>query len=131
MGKRVLNVGQCAPDHQAIRALIEGQFDATVVRTHHRADTIDALHNESFDLILVNRKLDVDTSDGMEIIRWIKSDPKCADIPCMLISNYPEHQAAAVSQGAIPGFGKEQLKESTTHDRLAQVLSRSDRKRGG
>ena len=31
--------------------------------------------SEPFDLVLVNRKLDSDYSDGLEIIKQIKADP--------------------------------------------------------
>ena len=64
MAKRVLDVGQCSPDHASICALIEAHFDAVVVETRQVDDTFDALRDGNVDLVLVNRKLDADDSDG-------------------------------------------------------------------
>ena len=43
---------------------------------------------EPVDLVLVNRKLDADYSDGMEILKAIKADSALAPVPVMLVSNY-------------------------------------------
>jgi CheY-like chemotaxis protein len=123
MPKRVLDVGNCGPDHAAIRGLLARLFAAEVVQTDQWADTAELLAAQNFDLVLVNRKLDIDYSDGMEIIRQIKADPRFAALPVMLITNYPEHQAAAIAEGAIYGFGKRELNARETHDRLARILS--------
>jgi hypothetical protein len=40
----------------------------------------------------------------------------------MLISNYEEHQAAAVAAGAQPGFGKLSLNSPQTLERLGKFL---------
>jgi CheY-like chemotaxis protein len=125
MPKRVLDVGNCGPDHAAIRGLLTRLFAAEVVPADHWDDTAELLAAQKFDLVLVNRKLDIDYSDGMEIIRQIKADPRHAAIPVMLITNYPEHQAAAIAEGAIYGFGKRELASRETHERLAQVLTDS------
>jgi len=71
MTKRVLDVGNCVPDHGAIRAAITRDFDAEVRQAHGPDDTLAALHADHFDLVLVNRKLDQDYSDGLEIIKQI------------------------------------------------------------
>ena len=120
--KLVLNVGQCSPDHAAICRLIQGRFDATVVPAVGAGDTFAALRKEKFDLVLVNRKLDADYSDGLEIIRQIKADPRLAAVPVMLITNYPEHQAEAVAAGAEPGFGKLEYNRPETHEKLGRFL---------
>ncbi|MBI3465410.1 MAG: response regulator [Planctomycetes bacterium] len=120
--KRVLDVGQCVPDHAAIRRLIEGRFGAQVVQTHGPDDTISALRAGQFDLVLINRKLDTDYTDGIDILRAIKSDPDLAGVRVMLITNYPEHQQAAIAAGAEEGFGKAQLADPATHERLRRFL---------
>jgi two-component system chemotaxis response regulator CheY len=81
------------------------------------------LKSDRFDLVLVNRKLDVDYSDGLEVIRQIKSDPAIADVPVMLVTNYPEHQDAAVAAGAVRGFGKLEFEKPETRERIAAVLA--------
>lgn len=123
MPKQVLDVGQCVPDHAAIRRLLEMNFDVNVVRTHELADTLEALQRQSFDLVLINRKLDIDYSDGVAILEAIKADPKLAATSVMLVTNYPEHQHAAVKAGAEYGFGKNELGASATVEKLKPFLS--------
>ena len=123
MSKRVLDVGNCAPDHAAIRDLIESRFAAEVVQTHGTDDTIEALRQADYALVLVNRKLDRDYSDGLDIIKRIKSDPTLRSVPVMLVTNFPEHQALAVGAGAVEGFGKLSLEESATVEKLGAYLS--------
>src|SRR3990172_7104966 len=72
--KRVLDVGQCSPDHATIRSYLTRNFDCEVVQSHSAEDALQQLKNGRFDLVLVNRKLDADYSDGIEIIRRIKAD---------------------------------------------------------
>jgi CheY-like chemotaxis protein len=122
MPKRVLDVGNCSMDHGSIRSLLERSFQAQVVQAHGPDDALDLLRREKFDLVLVNRKLDADYSDGLEIIKSIKADQKLAAVPCMLITNYPEHQDAAIAAGAVRGFGKKELAAAETHAKLASVL---------
>ena len=73
-------------------------------------------------VVALNRKLDADYSDGLEIIKTIKADAKLSAIPCMLITNYADHQDAAVAAGAHRGFGKKELAKPETHERLKAVL---------
>lgn len=120
--KRVLDVGQCNPDHASIRSLLEGQFGVEVVRAHQLDDALAQLKDGKFDLVLVNRKLDIDYSDGMDIIKHLKADPEFGSIPVMLVTNYPEHDKVAVEAGATSGFGKAQLKDPATHEKLAKIL---------
>ena len=123
MTKRVLDVGNCVPDHGAIRATISRDFDAEVRQAHGPDDTLAALRAEHYDLVLVNRKLDQDYSDGLEIIKQIKADPALSATPVMLITNYAEHQAAAVAEGAEYGFGKLELSKPETKAKLARFLA--------
>ena len=125
MSKRVLDVGNCSMDHGSIRGMLERSYAAEVVQAHGPDDTLDLLRREKFDLVLVNRKLDIDYSDGLEIIQQIKADSKLASIPCMLITNYPDQQAVAIKAGAEPGFGKKELYADTTQARLKKILGSS------
>jgi two-component system chemotaxis response regulator CheY len=124
MPKRVLDVGNCAPDHAAIRRLIERNFDAEVVQAHGADDALAALAADRFDLVLVNRKLDRDYSDGIEVVRRIKADPRTSGVPVMLITNYADHQDLAVASGAEHGFGKLEFDEPKTIERLGELLGR-------
>jgi CheY-like chemotaxis protein len=123
MSKRVLSVGQCGPDTATIRNYLTSMFDCEVVSTDALADTIRELKSAPVDLVLINRKLDADYSDGIEILRAIKSDAEIAHAPVMLVTNYPEHQDAAVEAGAMRGFGKLEFEHAETKKKLAAVLA--------
>lgn len=123
MPKRVLSIGQCGPDDAALRRLLTRHFDVDFHSAEQAADALQRIAERSFDLVLVNRKLDVDYSDGLDVVREIKSRPETADLPVMLVTNYPEHQAAAVAAGAAPGFGKLEFGRPETIERLARFLS--------
>ncbi|MFO0869941.1 MAG: response regulator [Pirellulales bacterium] len=123
MAKRVLDVGNCVPDHAAIRRMLTAQFGAEVLQAHGLADTLAALERGGVDLVLINRKLDQDYSDGMVIIQHLKADPRWSSVPVMLVTNYAEHQVAAVAAGAEYGFGKLELDATTTRERLARFLA--------
>ncbi|HVX63828.1 MAG TPA: response regulator [Pirellulales bacterium] len=122
MTKRVLDVGQCGPDHAAIRRLVQGTFGAEVVQADRLDDALAALRTQSFHLVLINRKLDIDYSDGIDVLRAIKQQPEAAAVPVMLVTNYPEHQQAAVAAGAEPGFGKAELAHPETREKLSRFL---------
>jgi CheY-like chemotaxis protein len=126
MPKQVLDVGQCGPDHATISRYLSQHFDCEVVRAHALPDALERLKCQPFDLVLVNRKLDVDYSDGLDVIRQIKSDPATAGVPVMMITNYAEHQDAAVAAGALRGFGKLEFDKPETRDRIAAILEHSE-----
>jgi CheY-like chemotaxis protein len=120
---RVLDIGNCVPDHAAIRGMLEKCFHADVLQADAAHDAMAILRKDPVDLVLVNRKLDIDYSDGLEIIKQIKADPKLSAIPCMLITNYPDQQQVAIAAGAEPGFGKKELYADTTQSRLKKLLA--------
>jgi two-component system chemotaxis response regulator CheY len=122
--QRVLDVGQCNPDHAAIRRLIEDNFEAVIDRADGLDETLAALDKGPVALVLVNRKLDADYSDGLDIIRHIKADERLAETPMMLVTNYPEHQETAVAAGAVLGFGKQELAKPETFEKLGRFLKR-------
>ena len=118
----VLDVGNCPPDHAAISRLLTQSFNAHVIQAHHLEDTLENLRAAPVDLVLINRKLDIDYSDGMDILKHLKSQTEFADTPVMLVTNYDEQQDLAVAQGALRGFGKLALSDATTRQRLSAVL---------
>ena len=122
MSKRVLDVGNCSMDHGAISAALRSQFAADVVQAHGPDDALELLRRGGFDLVLINRKLDQDYSDGLDILKTIKADPTLAATPVMLITNYAEHQQTAVASGAELGFGKKELNLPDTQAKLAKFL---------
>ncbi len=120
--KRILDVGNCGPDHAAIKRFLMGKFDCEVLQADGAVDALAALRRGGIDLVLVTRKLDMDYSDGVEVIRQIKADPQVAATPVMLVTNYPEHQDEAVAIGATRGFGKLEFEKPETIARLAPIL---------
>ena len=86
--------------------MVTTHFGATVLQTHGAEDTLRVLREHDVDLVTVNRKLDQDYTDGIEVIKQIKADPQLSSIPVMLVTNYDEHQQAAMEIGCVRGFGK-------------------------
>jgi CheY-like chemotaxis protein len=122
MKKRVLDVGNCVPDFSAIKRYLTSNFDCEVLQADKADDALEALRKQRVDLVTVNRKLDCDYSDGIEVIRQIKTDPELKDVPVMLITNYAEHQDAATALGAVRGFGKLEYGKPETLERLQTIL---------
>lgn len=128
--KTVLDVGNCGPDHASISALLRKHFDVEILRADQAEDTFSCLQKHRVDLILINRKLDIDYSDGIEILKKLKQNETTQDIPAMLITNYPEHQHQAVALGALVGFGKLELASPETLARLKSVLQPNEANAG-
>src|SRR5438552_10025899 len=109
MPKKVLSLGQCAADDYAIRYFLQSDFGAEVSMADTIPEALARLRAEQFDLVLVNRVLDATGASGLGFISQLKEDAALADVPVMLISNYPDAQQQAVARGALPGFGKNGL----------------------
>lgn len=122
MPKRVLDVGNCGPDHMSMRRFLTRHFACEVQQAHGLVDTLEALRSSAFDLVLVNRKLDQDYSNGIEVIRALKTDPQLQSIPVMMVTNYGDHQDAAVAVGAVRGFGKLEFEKPETVEKLRPWL---------
>lgn len=120
--KRVLDVGNCDPDHAAITAFFQSNFDVEMGRAKLPADAMEQLKASPYDLVVINRKLDEDYSDGIEIIKQMKADPDTQAVPVMLVTNLPEHQEAAVAEGALRGFGKLEYNDPAAIDRVREVI---------
>jgi CheY-like chemotaxis protein len=122
MTKTGVDIGNCDPDFNSIQKMLTGKYNVVVQRCHQLTDAIQFLSEHRVDLILINRKLDVDYTDGVEILRHLKLSPLYKSIPTMIVTNYAEHQEAAVADGAEYGFGKLQYGEPATHERLSRFL---------
>ena len=107
---RVLNVGQCGFDHGSIARHLKASYGAEVTAADSAGEALVSLRASAFDLVLVNRIFDGDGTKGVDLIRAMKADPTLAQVAVMLVSNYPEAQAEAKELGALPGFGKGDLR---------------------
>ena len=115
----VVDLGQCDPDHASIKRVVES-LGVAVVRAHNKSDAERYVSEGNVALVLVNRVLDIDGSDGMAIIKELMSSHT---VPVMLVSNYPEYQEQAIQLGAQPGFGKSELREPSTLELIKAALS--------
>jgi len=122
MSRRILSVGQCVPDNASIRHFLTRNFDVQIDQSDLPTDTMAKLTTASYDLVLINRKLDQDYSDGLKIIRNMKSDDQLRSVPVMLVTNFAEHQQQAVSEGAEYGFGKSEFNDPAVLERLRPFL---------
>ncbi|MDC0295377.1 response regulator [bacterium] len=125
MAKTLLDCGNCPPDFNSIQNLALKAFNAKVLQTHGLDDTIAMIRSTKIDLVTINRKLDRDYSDGIKIAEAIKSDPDICDTPVMLITNYEDHQDAAVAIGCERGFGKLSMAAPSTRELLRPFLGES------
>jgi len=122
MTKKVLDVGNCGPDLATITRFLTSNFDCVVEQAHGPEDTLNKLRAGSYDLVTINRKLDRDYTDGIEILKAIKADAEISSVPVMIVTNLPEHQDAAVALGAERGFGKLEYELPGTLEKLTSIL---------
>jgi CheY-like chemotaxis protein len=120
--KRILSVGQCFADHGVISRTLEKAFAAEVVAADDAGEALARLRQEAFDLVLVNRILDRDGSQGLDLIKQITTDDTLNRVPVMLVSNYEDSQQQAVVCGAVAGFGKAALGQPHMLGRVRQIL---------
>lgn len=109
-------VGHCWTDRSVLTSTIAHVFpNATIVR----ANSTTALDKHRVDsVLLVNRVLDgrFGTKSGVELIRQLAEGDT---VPAMmLISDYPDAQTEAEAAGALQGFGKSQLRDPQTTEKI-------------
>ena len=122
MTKTIVDCGNCGPDFHSIRQFVTSNFDAVVIQSHDADDTLKLLRERDVALVTVNRKLDRDYSDGMDVVKRIKSDSHIGQVPVMLVTNYEEHQQSAIDAGCVRGFGKLAIGDPATVDLLQPYL---------
>ena len=120
--KKILNVGQCDFDHSNISQALAQNFNVEVQRASTHDQAVQLASETSFDLILVNRLLDIDGSPGMDVLESLKSNPETKPTPVMIVSNYDDAQDKAVTAGAVRGFGKTALTAPETVLMLQEYL---------
>lgn len=121
--RKLLIVGQCDFDYQRIRHITTKSYEIEVHRAGSLDDALQSALDRQFDLILINRLLDTDRSEGMAVLQELKSNPATENTPAMIISDYQETQDAAVAAGAKRGFGKASLDTPETFKLLSVFLT--------
>ena len=125
--KKVVLVGHCGADSSYLRIAVSSAGAAGVsVLTADDQESLDAaLSSNGVELVLINRVLDwgFEDQEGVTLVaRLRQSHPQ---IKTMLVSNYPEAQAAAVAAGALPGFGKREIGSAKVKELLRNALTES------
>ena len=118
MGKKVVLVGHCGPDSSFLRMAVSSADRGISVLMADDAQELKAALDGGADLVLLNRTLGwgFDQSLGVDVIKALgRAYPKTR---FMLVSNYPEAQAAAVAAGGVAGFGKREIGQP----RVAQLI---------
>ena len=122
MSKKVALVGHCGPDSSFLRiAVSRAAREAQVLSVDDDGD-LKRLLDEGVDLLLLNRQLDFgfDEDEGVAVIRKLR--PHYPNVKMMLVSNYPDAQAAAVAAGGVPGFGKREIGTPRVTNVIRQAL---------
>ena len=122
MSPYVLDVGNCDPDHARISSMLRQHFAVEIDRVMFVPEALALLANRTYALVLVNRLIFADGSDGMPLIEAMQADPRLHSTPVMMVSNFGDAQARAVAAGAVQGFGKAALDAAETYTRLANYL---------
>ena len=114
-------VGHCGPDVFMLKTAMQRIAPTSPITVVNDTQSLDA-HVEDGAILLVNRVLDgaFANDDGIELIRRVTAGDDAAR--AILISNLPNAQDEAVSAGASPGFGKSQLYDAETAERLRALL---------
>ena len=124
MKSHVLSVGQCSADDARIARVLAVEADAHLDRAFSMEEARQKLAARPYDLVLVNRMFE-NGQAGLELISEI--DGMENGPPAMLVSDYPDAQAAAVAAGALPGFGKSALSSPEVAQLLRQTLHSATR----
>lgn len=123
MSKKIALVGHCGPDSSFLRiAMSRVGKDVEVVSADDGRELKRVL-DFGVDLLLFNRQLEFgfDDAEGVAVIRKLR--PEYPNVKMMLVSNFPEAQAAAVAEGALPGFGKRELNSPRVAELVRAALT--------
>lgn len=116
----VLIAGHCSYDTGNIKNLLARVGPVQSLTADSREATLAAVENHAIHLVLLNRIFEETRASGVDLIREIKSVNPQTKV--MLVSNLPDAQAAAVAQGALPGFGKRELSSADVVEKLRAAL---------
>ena len=107
--KKVALVGHCGPDSSYLRMTISSAIKNAKILSADDDGELTQVLGEEVDLMLFNRELGYGFSEteGVKFIERLRG--AYPSLKMMLVSNYPEAQAAAIVAGALPGFGKREI----------------------
>ena len=120
----VILVGHCGPDAIMLKTAVQRVLPEASVELVNDHAALDASLARDV-VLLVNRELDGafrTGRGGIDLIRHLGESGATA--PMLLVSNFPEAQVEAEAAGAMPGFGKSNLYDDDTTQRLKDAASR-------
>jgi two-component system, chemotaxis family, chemotaxis protein CheY len=124
MSKKIALVGHCGPDSSYLRMTVmkAAGTGAQILMADDDSQLKDALE-QGVDLILFNRELGYGFQDkmGVDAIKRLRGTHP--NLKTMLVSNYADAQAAAVANGALPGFGKREIGSARVIEVLKGALT--------
>ncbi len=122
MLKKVVLVGHCGPDSSYLRIAVGRAGKGVQVLAADDETELSRHLQNGVDLLLLNRQLDYgfDENEGVALIRRLRAAHP--NVKTMLVSNYPDAQAAAVAEGALPGFGKRDVNSPRVAGLLRDAL---------
>src|SRR3954451_18551947 len=125
MAKRVVLVGHCGPDSSYLRITVSKASPGVQVLAADDDASLGKLLGDGVDLLLLNRQLDFgfDEADGVGLLKRLRAI--YPNLKAMLVSNYPDAQAAAMAEGALPGFGKRELGSPRVAELIRDALEAS------
>lgn len=119
--RRIALVGHCGFDRFMLKRAVGKIADGAELICVNDAQSL-AVNADARTLLLINRKLDglFDTDSGVDLITRLSA----SDSPpvMMLVSDISQAQQQAEQAGAKPGFGKSELGQDTTRDRIRAAL---------
>jgi DNA-binding NarL/FixJ family response regulator len=103
---------------------------AQILMADDDSELKDALE-QGVDLILFNRELGYGFQDkmGVDAIKRLRATQP--NLKTMLVSNYADAQAAAVANGALPGFGKREIGSPRVIEVLKAALETATAQKAG
>ncbi len=122
MSKKVVLVGHCGPDSSYLRIAVSRVGKDVQVLSADDGEELRHVLDKGADLLLFNRQLDFgfDTTEGVVAMRKLRTH--YPNVKMMLVSNYPDAQAAAVAEGALPGFGKREVNSPRVAELIREAL---------
>jgi DNA-binding NarL/FixJ family response regulator len=122
MAKKVALIGHCGPDSSYLRMAVMAADRGAQITMADDDESLKQLLDQGVDLLLFNRVLDYGFIDqeGVSLIRKLR--PRYPNVKMMLVSNYPDAQAAAIAAGAEAGFGKREVGTERVKALLREAL---------
>ena len=123
MSKKIALVGHCGPDSSFLRMAVSSADRSAQILAADDSSELNKVLASGVDLLLLNREMPYgfEDSEGVGLIRKLRANHPTVKL--MLVSNYPEAQAAAVAAGAMPGFGKREIGSKRVAEVIREALA--------